>query len=199
MKTTRWPLESLTSIGGHEVTVIGDPKVVKTEDGAPAIAFNGVDNGLLVAANPILGAEEFTIYVVFKPAAAWPANFEQRFLHLQDPANPNRRILLELRLNNRQQWYPDFFLRTDSASLTLIDSTKTFPVNEWATMSLVYKKGEVQGYVNGKLQLSGKILYQALPPTAQVSIGTRMDKRSWFNGQIKSVTFTPKAVVPAVR
>lgn len=103
---------------------------------------------------------------------------------------------MELRLNNRKEWYPDFFMRTDSAALTLIDSTKTHLVNEWATMTLVYKDGQMSGYVNGKLELSGNIHYLPIPATAKTSVGTRLDKRSWFNGMIKSITFTPKAVLP---
>ncbi|WP_066839663.1 hypothetical protein [Rufibacter ruber] len=145
VKPTYWQVNSLSAVAGHPVTVVRSPEVVKTEDGATAVAFDGVEDGLLLDVNPILGAEEFTIEVVFKPADAWPANFEQRFLHIQDPANPNRRILMELRLNNQKQWYPDFFMRTDSASLTLIDSTKTHPVNQWAIMTLVYKDRQMRG------------------------------------------------------
>ncbi|WP_161947812.1 hypothetical protein [Rufibacter ruber] len=50
--------------------------------------------------------------------------------------------------------------------------------------------------MNGNLELAGQITYLPIPATAKTSLGTRMDQRSWFNGVIKSVTFTPKAVVP---
>ncbi|AKQ45082.1 hypothetical protein TH63_04640 [Rufibacter radiotolerans] len=189
-----WPLESVASVGGHTVTISGNPQVVKQP--TPAIAFDGIDDGLLVHANPIVGAEEFTIEVEFKPRAAWPANVEQRFLHIEDLALGQRRLLLELRLNNRGQWYADFFMRTEKAALTLIDSTQAHPVGEWATMTMVYKDKKLQGYVNGRLELSGDIEYLPIPASANTSIGTRMDQRSWFNGEIRSVKAWPKAILP---
>ena len=191
----KWEMKSLSSIGGNRVEVLGNPEVVEVESGEPAIEFDGTDDGVLVAANPIEGADEFTIQMVFKPYGAYPENIEQRFLHIQDPEDESRRILMELRLNNRQEWYPDFYMKADTSSLVLIDSTLTFPVNEWATMRLVYKNGQMKGFVNGKELLSGKIKYLPIGPSGQTSIGTRMDKRSWFYGAIKSIEFKPRAVM----
>ncbi|WP_205500026.1 LamG domain-containing protein [Rufibacter psychrotolerans] len=195
-KPVQWPLESLTSVGGHPTQVLGNPKVVQGQGGAQAVAFDGQADGLLVDHNPIAGAEEFSIEVVFKPNAAWPANVEQRFLHIEDLGTGQRRLLFELRLNNRNQWYADFFLRTENKALTLIDSTKTHPVGEWATMTLTYKDKQLKGYVNGKLELSGEIEYLPIPASAKTSIGTRMDKRSWFNGQIQSIRVWKTALQP---
>jgi len=196
-KTTQWPLQSLDKIGGREVTVSGDPQVIATAGREGGLAFDGVEDGILVHGNPLAGAEEFTIEVVFKPADAWPANVEQRFFHLQEFPDGPRRILLELRLNNRRQWYADFFLRHENGSLVLIDSTKTHPVNEWATMTVVYQNQQLKGYVNGVLETEGEVTYLPIPATARVSLGTRMDQRSWFNGIIKSVRFSPKVENPA--
>ncbi|GGK85465.1 laminin G Domain protein [Rufibacter glacialis] len=195
-KPIRWNFAGFPTVGGHPTTVLGEPKVIQGKGGARVVSFDGVDDGLLVDHNPIAGAEEFSIEVVFKPHAAWPNNVEQRFLHLEDPATRQRRILLELRLNNRNQWYADFFMSTDNGSLTLIDSSKTHPVGEWATMTLTYKDKEMRGYVNGQLELSGKIEYMPLPASAKTSIGTRMDKRSWFNGEIKRIRFWKRALQP---
>ncbi|ALJ01495.1 hypothetical protein DC20_15360 [Rufibacter tibetensis] len=196
LKPTQWKMDSLTAVGGHLTAVIGNPKSIKGKGGAQVISFDGVDDGLLVDHNPIAGAEEFTIEVVFKPNAAWPANVEQRFLHIEDMALGQRRILLELRLNNRNQWYADFFMRTEKAALTLIDSTKTHPVGEWATMTLTYKDKQLKGYVNGQRELSGEIEYLPIPASAKTSIGTRMDQRSWFNGEIQSVKVWKRALQP---
>lgn len=187
-----WQLNSLASVAGHQPTVWGNPKVIDAEAGKRAIAFDGVNDGLLVNVNPIAGAEEFEIEVEFKPYAGYPENIEQRFLHIQDPANPDRRILIELRLNNRQQWYADFFMRTENAALTLIDSTKTHPVDEWATIKLQYRRGQLKGFVNGTEEVSGEITYLPISPTASTSVGTRMDKRSWFKGEIKTLRFSTK-------
>ena len=187
-----WQLNSLASIAGHQPTIWGSPKVIEADAEGQAIVFDGIDDGLLINTNPIAGAEEFEIEVAFKPFAGYPENFEQRFLHIQDPANPDRRILIELRLNNRQQWYADFFMRTENASLTLIDSTKTHPVDEWATIRLQYRKGQMKGFVNGVEEVSGAIDYLPISPNASTSIGTRMDIRSWFKGAIKTVRFSTK-------
>lgn len=184
-----WQLHTLQEIGGHAPEVWGAPRVVPADKGRKATAFDGQQDGLLIPANPIAGAEAFEIEVVLKPASAYPANIEQRFLHIQEAGNPDRRILIELRLNNKEQWYADFFMRTEKASLTLIDSTKTHPVDEWATIKLRYKDGMLTGFVNGEKEVSGAIEYQPIADSAYTSIGTRMDKRSWFKGAIREVWF----------
>jgi hypothetical protein len=185
-----WALQSLEEIGGYKPLVLGNPKLQQVDQSAKAIAFDGLGDGLLLDVNPIAGWDAFTIELVFKPDDAFPANVEQRFLHIQEPGNPDRRILIELRLNNRQQWYADFFMRTEHASLTLIDSSKTHPVNQWATIKMTYGNGEMKGYVNGVEEVSGRIAYLPISAAAKTSIGTRMDKRSWFKGAIKSIAFT---------
>ncbi|GAB3821895.1 hypothetical protein GCM10028895_24980 [Pontibacter rugosus] len=187
-----WKLNSLNSIAGHRPEVWGAPKVVKAKGGKKAIQFNGKNDGLLLDTNPIAGAEEFTIELELKPYAAFPENVEQRFLHIQDPNNDKRRILIELRLNDKGQWYPDLFMRTEDASLTLIDATKTHPVNEWASIKLTYKDGQMKGYVNGVEELSGEIDYHPISSSAKTSLGTRMDKRSWFNGELREVRFSDR-------
>lgn len=187
-----WQLSSLKKVGGMPPIISGAPKVVKDPQAGDAIEFDGKRDGLLVSTNPIAGATSFAVEVEFKPYDAYPENIEQRFLHIQDPDNPHRRILIELRLNDRKQWYADFYMRTDSASLVLIDSTKTHPINEWATITLAYKDGRMQGWVNGVEETSGEIHYLPISASAKTSIGTRMDQRSWFKGAIKSVRFTTK-------
>lgn len=187
-----WKVDSTEEIGEQVVTVSGNPKVISGEDGN-AVEFNGVDDGLLIDQNPIAGWQEFTIEVEFKPYKGGPENREQRFLHIQDPENEDRRILLELRLNDRDEWYGDWFLKTEKESLTLIDSASTHSVGEWATMSLQYKNGTVKGFVNGEQEVSGEIDYLPVGPDGKTSVGTRMDQRSWFKGAIKAVRFSPEA------
>lgn len=159
-----WQLNSLTSVNSHVPEISGAPKVIELAKGGKAIAFDGKNDGLLINSNPLAGAEAFSIEVNFKPYASGPENTEQRFLHIQDPGNPDRRILIELRLNGKGEWYADFFMRTEKESLTLIDSTKTHPVNEWATITLVYKNKQMRGYVNGIEETAGTIAYLANQP-----------------------------------
>lgn len=187
-----WNLDNIHEMGGNSVTVHGEPKVVKGED-EEFIEFDGKNDGLLVDANPISGMEEFSIEVDFRPYPGFPDNREQRFLHIQDPENENRRILIELRLTDQNEWYGDWFIKSENKSLTLIDSAYTHPVNEWFTISIIYSNGKVRGYVNGKEEVSGNFEYLPIGQNAKTSIGTRMDQRSWFKGGVREVRFKPEA------
>ena len=187
-----WKIDNIREIGGNTVTVHGEPKVVDGE-GTNYVEFNGKKDGLLINANPIAAMEEFTIEVDFKPYPGFPENREQRFLHIQDPENENRRILIELRLNDQNEWYGDWFIKSENESLTLIDSTHTHPLNQWFTISMVYSNGNIRGYVNGKEEVSGNFQYLPIGDNAKTSLGTRMDKRSWFKGRIREVRFIPEA------
>lgn len=185
---TTWEIDSIEEIGGNLVVVSGAPVVITSEKGV-AVDFNGKNDGLLVPSNPIAGWGNFMIEVDFKPYPGFPQNVEQRFLHIQDPGNEDRRILIELRLNEHDEWYGDWFIKTENESLTLVDPTQTHPLNEWATISLKYEDGVLTGLVNGEEQVQGEIKYLTSGPSAHTSIGTRMDQRSWFKGAIKEIRF----------
>lgn len=183
-----WEIDSVDEIAGNPTEVSGAP-LVKTSEEKEVVEFNGKNDGLLIKSNPVEGWNNFLIEVDIKPYPGFPENVEQRFLHIQDPENENRRILIELRLNENQEWYGDWFIKTENETLTLVDPTKTHPLNEWATISLEYKNGEVTGLVNGEIQAQGHIKYLSPGPGAHTSIGTRMDQRSWYKGVIKEVRF----------
>src|SRR5262245_10275490 len=78
-----WRLNNLTQFAADRAEAIGSPTVVSTEIG-PAIQFNGVSDGLLIARNPLERLPQFTIEVLLSPDAAGPV--EQRFLHVQEHA-----------------------------------------------------------------------------------------------------------------
>jgi hypothetical protein len=119
-----WNINSLESIGGHSVTVYGNPKVVDTDKGK-VVQFDGNGDILLVDANPIGSATEFTIEVVFKPDAGINITNQPLFIHIQGTKDADaKRITIELRVNNQNEWYLDGFLKTDITNLTLSDSTK---------------------------------------------------------------------------
>ena len=186
--TITWEIDSIEEIGGNPVVVSGVPVVIYSEKG-DAVEFNGKNDGLLVRSNPVADWENFLIEVDIKPYPGFPENEEQRFLHIQDPENEDRRILIELRLNENNEWYGDWFIKTENESLTLVDPTKTHPLNEWSTISLKYENGELSGLVNGEIQAQGNIEYLSAGTSAHTSIGTRMDQRSWFLGAMKEVRF----------
>ncbi|MGD9201146.1 MAG: LamG domain-containing protein, partial [Chitinispirillia bacterium] len=79
--TILWNIDSIDTIGGFPVTVLGDPNVIDIPDGEKAVEFDGIDDGLVINTNPLVGLAEFTVEVLFNPYTGGP--FEQRFVHMQ--------------------------------------------------------------------------------------------------------------------
>ena len=197
-KTENWEIDNLEEIGGHAVTVFGNPEVVETEIGK-AIKFDGDGDMLLVDFNPIGSATEFTVEVVFKPDASFPNNTAPRFIHIQDPDDSfEKRLMIELRLTEQNKFYFDGFLKTDTGSLALIDKNLLHSTEKWVHAAVSYKDHKLTTYINGKKQLTGKIAYDKhfINPTGKVAIGGRMNKVSWFSGMIKTLKVTQIALKP---
>lgn len=192
-KIITWKIDSTTIIDENLITVWGNPEVIMNKK-EKMVEFDGENDGLLLNQNPLKGMKEFTIEVDFKPYDGFPQNREQRFLHIQDPNNENRRILLELRLNAKNEWYGDWYIKSEKSKLALRDSNSTHPVNVWSTISLIYKDEEMKGYVNGKQEGSGTVEYLPIGENGNTSIGSRQNKTSWFKGIIKEVRIIPKAI-----
>ncbi len=193
-----WDISRLDSIGGFGVIVLGDPEVVSTDIG-DAVEFDGVTDQLLVRNNPIGEAKEFTVEVVFWPNDVYPDNADPRFVHIQDPIDPdNKRLLIELRLNDEHECYMDGFLLTDSDNLALIDEFLVHPTETWLHAAVTYKDGVFRTYMNGIPELRGNVGYQTtiLPATGQTSLGARMDERNYFSGKIKTLRVTQAALEP---
>ncbi|MFO7655951.1 MAG: LamG-like jellyroll fold domain-containing protein [Bacteroidales bacterium] len=193
-----WELDTLENIGGHSVTVIGNPKVVSTDLGR-AVSFDGNGDMLLINANPLGSAKEFTVELIFKPNGCYPQNTAPRYVHIQDPDDTKqKRVMMEIRVNSRNQWYLDGFMNTDKASLVLIDSNKVHPTEEWMHAAITYKDNVLKTYVNGVEELTGTVDYtsEIVAPTAKTSLGARMNLNSWYNGTMKRFRVTQKALLP---
>lgn len=190
-----WSFDSLSTINGHTVEHSGHPKVVHSPLGK-AVSFDGDGDRLLVNTNPLGDATEFTIEIVFKPYDVFPNNNEPRFFHIQSHDNPNRRLTIELRLNDRKQWYLDAYIKSEKSQFTLIDETKVHPINEWAHAAITYQNGEFISYVNGEKELTGKVEYLPIPADAKTSIGARMNQIHWYNGEILRVAVSKKLLKP---
>lgn len=188
-----WNINSLSRIGGASAEVLGNPQVVNTAQGA-AVRFDGDGDRLLVDANPLGNATEFTIEIIFNPADAYPNNQEPRFFHIESPDNPNRRITIELRLNDKKQWYLDAYIKSEKSQLTLIDPTKAHPIGKWAHAAITYKNREFVSFVNGKKELVGQVDYLPVSATAKTSIGARMNQVHWFKGDIAQVRISTRVL-----
>jgi len=191
-----WQVDRLDSVGGHSVELMGDPEVVESAQGA-SIEFDGDGDRLLVDANPVFGAEEFTIEIVFNPNDVYPNNTEPRFFHIEDANNNKRRITIELRLNDKKQWYFDAYIKSEMSAFTLVDDTLVHPVEGWFHAAITYKDREFVSYVNGKKELSAEVDYLPIAQTAKTSIGSRLNQVHWFNGKVSQVAITHKVLEPA--
>lgn len=186
-----WTLHDVRAIGGLVPEIGGDPHALAPEEGGPGVAFDGVDDGLWLAANPLAGHAAFTIELSIRPAAGGPA--EQRYFHVEDAAG--RRGLLELRMVGADAWCLDTFLKCGDAKLTLIDPAKTHPAGRWTWVALRYDGRKMSAWVDGVKELEGEVAFAPLGP-GRISLGTRQDRRSWFRGAIREVRFSAEALAP---
>lgn len=197
-KSELWELKSLKKIDGHKVQVFGNPVVVKTELGK-AIKFDGIDDRILVDHNPIGSAKEFTIEVIFKADAAFKISNQPRFVHFQDPADPQeKRVMVELRLTPENQWYLDGYMQTDAGNKTLVNRTLTHPLGNWDHVALTFKGNTFTTYVNGVKEVTGEVPWteKLVNYPGKVSLGGRMNEINYYAGLIKTIKVTHKSLEP---
>jgi len=187
---TLWQIDSLSEIGGQKPTVLGHPQVIAAP-GAPALAFDGTDDGIILKTNPLSGAESFTIEVIFRPDPS--PNKAQRFLHMQ--ANEENRVLVETRLNDANEWFLDTFIKSGESEKTLQSKETLHPSGRWYHVALTYDGRRMRHYVNGTEEMSGEVKYAPVEG-GQTSIGCRLNQVFWFKGAIQTVRVTHAALGP---
>jgi hypothetical protein len=185
-----WTFDNVKKIGGQPATVIGNPQVINVP-GGKAILFDGVDDGLLINANPLAGAKAFTVEAVFRPDAGGTA--EQRWFHVQED-NSDDRILLETRLVGKE-WFLDTFIKSGTNSRPLFAENFKHPLGPWYHVALVYDGATMRHYVDGKEELSGPLVIEPLS-AGSASVGVRMNRVFWFKGAIRKARFTRRALAP---
>ena len=178
-----WRLDRTDAVGGHSVTVLGEPRVVE-ENGTKGVTFDGVDDALIVPINPIDGCKDFTIEILFRPAADGPR--EQRFLHLQD--SDQRRALIETRIDGKGGWVLDTFLGQLGQGKPLIDMKAVHPADRWYWVALRFDGKIMSDFVNGVKELEGETSFGPMVAGA-TSIGVRQNRVFWFKGDIREVRF----------
>ncbi len=204
-----WRFDSLTNIGGTQVTTVGRPQLVDTTLGK-AIHFEGQGNmnssnpesgnpagdALYLNAAPLSGDATYTFEVLFRPSSKGaPA---QRFFHQQDNNSQSRRMF-EIRIVNRQWCLDtvgiDVAHSVEQHGVTIAcDAAHLHPLDRWYAVAATYDGKVLRGYVDGELQGEIAVTLAPLPP-GTTSVGTRIDKRDFFTGEIYSARFTP-AVLP---
>jgi hypothetical protein len=186
-----WKLEDLNNTKAEGVTRVGDPHAVDCPYGK-AVHFDGTKDGLFLNTNPLENLDQFTIEVIFQPDGKAPQ--EQRFLHMGEVRGD--RLLLETRVTDDDRWCLDAFLLSGNSSQTLIDKNKLHPTEKWYHIAFVVDDGKTSVYIDGQLELDGKIEFSPMKAGA-TSIGVRMNKVSWFKGAIYKIRITPKCLIPA--
>ncbi|MBN1416895.1 MAG: T9SS type A sorting domain-containing protein [Bacteroidales bacterium] len=194
-----WDINSLTTIGGHGVTVYGEPSVIATEKGN-AVFFDGVNDALIIDKNPFGDTKAFTFEVLFKPEGGQPnITNEPRFVCFWDPEDADGpRMTIEIRVTASNEWYFDGYLKTDKEGLTLIDETKTHPTSRWMHAAVTYKDNIFTTYVNGQQELSGTVSYtsKVFNSTGKTSVGARYNLARWYNGVIRAIKVSHDALTP---
>lgn len=205
---TTWRFDNLTNIGGTPVTTVGSPQLVDTPIGK-AIHFEGrgtptgksepgqpTGDALFLNTAPLSGDATYTFEVIFRPSSKGaPA---QRFFHMQANNSQSRRMF-EIRIVNHQ-WCLDTVgidvgHGPEQHGVTLVcDAAHLHPLDRWHAVAATYDGKTLRGYVDGQLQGEVAVTLAPLPP-GTTSVGTRIDKRDFFTGDIYSARFTP-AVLP---
>lgn len=186
-ESTTWKLNNLQKIGGHKTEILGDPKLIKD-----AIEFDGIDDGIFLDTNPIEGFSTFTIEAIFRPDADGAK--EQRWFHIEQYPAVEVRALMETRLVGNE-WFLDTFLKSGDNRLPLYAENFKHPIGKWYHVALVYDGKTMKHYVDGKLELSGEVVFNPMGK-GKISFGVRQNKVFWFKGAIKKVRFTNKALSP---
>lgn len=203
-----WRFDNLTKIGGTQVTRVGEPQVVETAIGK-AIHFEGRGRPSGVGANqgdpsgdaiflnaaPLSGDATYTFEVIFRPSAKGaPA---QRFFHMQDNGSQSRRMF-EIRIVNGE-WCLDTVgidvgHGPEQHGVTLnCEAAHVHPLDRWYVVAATYDGKTLRGYVDGELQ--GEIAVTLTPlPQGTTSVGTRIDKRDFFTGDVYEARFTPRVL-----
>ena len=191
-----WTFDRLERIGGHNTTVLGEPKIIDSPIGK-AVEFDGVDDALFVDNHPLAGAETFTYEAIFRPDGG---QREQRWFHLseQDPAtgaDTDNRMLFEIRVVE-DKWFLDSYNQSGTESKALMNKTALHPLGEWYHVASVYDGKEFSNYVNGVKEGSAEL---RLGPHGQghASIGVRINKVFYFKGAVHLARFTRKALAPS--
>lgn len=190
-RSITWKLNDLKKIGGHAVEALGSPQVVKTDRGK-AIQFDGIRDGIFIQNNPLAGAGKFTIEAIFRPDSG--GEKEQRWLHIEDTENVESRAMLETRLNGNE-WFLDTFLKSGTERMPLFAENFKHSVGRWFHVALVYDGTEMRHYIDGKLELSGKLKFKTFG-TGITSIGVRQNKVFWFKGAVLKARFTNRPLDP---
>lgn len=198
-----WRFDNLSRVDGLDVRLEGNPALIRTGAGQ-AVRFDGVDDALFLDSHPLAGAATFTIEAIFRPDGG---AFEQRWLHLAEadpaavpgnyppvaPSGP--RFMFEIRVVEAG-WYLDAFAAGPGYNQALMAPEKLHPIGRWYHVAQTFDGRTYRSFVDGILQAEAPLAFTQ-QGRGYASIGTRINRRSYFNGAVHSARFTRRALQPA--
>jgi hypothetical protein len=185
LQSINWEFTSLDLVGGHNTTLVSQPKLIDTP-GGKAIEFDG-ESGLFLDVNPLTGLKQFTAEVIFQPSAAGAK--EQRFLHFQENGTENR-LLFEIRLTDDNRWFLDAFIKSGDGNYALYAEKFPHAIGPWYHAAIVTDGTTMRHYVNGVEEMATPIKFTP-QKEGRTSIGVRINKVSWYKGAVRRVRITP--------
>ncbi len=188
--STVWEIDNIKRIQNREPIVLGAPAIIGSP-GGKALQFNGEDDGLLLNINPLDGAVEFTVEILFRPDP--DGRKEQRFLHIGEADGD--RVLIETRLTEDNRWFLDTFIKSGESERTLYAKHFLHPAGEWFHAALVCDGKRMRHFVNGVKELEDSVDYAPMRG-GRTSIGCRMNQVYWFKGAVSRVRFTQRVLSP---
>ncbi len=186
-----WRFDNLERIGGHVVTVEGNPEVVDTPLGK-AVEFDGVDDGIFFDVHPMAGWRTFTVEVIFQPYK--DGLVEQRFFHMQE-ADSDDRVVFETRLTEDDRWYLDTFINSKDTENAMLARDHQHPIGPWYHTASVVDGESMKHYVNGEFEVGEAFFYAPQKP-GRTSLGVRLNRVHWYKGAIHTARFTPGVLSP---
>lgn len=189
-----WNIDALDYIGGNLTKAAGNPTII-SDSNIKAVLFDGVEDQLLITADPLSSASEFTIELIFKPYDAYFTNPAPRMLHIAN-MDDTRRITIEARISaDNKYWCLDAFLKNESDRMVLKDTSLVHPVNVWSHIAITYKDNTFTTFINGVQELSGHVSYLPISGSdIKTSLGCRQNLKDYFKGEISKVMFTHMAL-----
>ena len=103
--------------------------------------------------------------------------------------------MFETRLVDDDLWFLDTFIYSGDQKIPLYAVDNKHDVDAWYHAAIVVHEGLFKHFVNGQLELSEPIQFEAQEP-GRTSLGVRLNKVNWFKGAIRTVRFTPRALAP---
>ena len=201
---TIWRFDNLSQIGGFKAVSEGQPSVIDGPMGK-ALKFNGKDESLFITGRPLVGAQTFTIEVIFRPDGG---AFQQRFMHIAETdqktgldalsggtSDPNPRFMFEVRIVDNS-WYLDAFVNSKAGNKPLAFPEKLHPIGQWYAVEQTYDGKTYRSYVNGILEGEAEVAFTP-HGNGHVRVGARMNRIDYFNGAIAEARFTDLALSPA--